>query len=151
MKSITILCLWILVPVWIFAQDCQGIWESGFSRPGTLTQPRAMAYDRFNDYLYVGDPEQFGGDPSIEKVGRWDGQNWVGLGDFVCTSCGSGTIRALELGSQGDLFIGGFFEGVIDKSGTFIPSKNVIKLNTTTETFAALGFSVEAGQVSELT
>jgi len=148
-----ILCLFVcmlcLSPL-LRAQDCDGVWETGFQRPGVLNQPQAMAFDETNNYLYVGDPGQFGGDPDIEQVGRWDGENWVGLGDFVCTSCGSGRINALELGSQGDLYIGGFFEGVIGANGVFVPSKNVIKWNASTETFEGLGFGVEAIEVYAL-
>ena len=142
----SLICLFPL----LWGQNCDGTWETGFQRPGTLTQPRAMVFDETNGYLYVGDPEQFGGDPSIEKVGRWDGKNWEGLGDFVCTSCGSGTIRALELGAQGDLYIGGFFEGAIGANGVFVPSKNVIKWNASTGNFESLGFGVEAHQVYAL-
>lgn len=137
-------------PLLILAQNCDGFWQTGYQRPGVLTLPKDMVADPSGNFLYVGDPLQFGGDPDIEKVGRWDGETWKGLGDFTCTSCGSGVVEVLAVDDQGNLFIGGFFQGVEDASGTFIASKNVIKWNATTESFEALGFGVEAIRVYAL-
>ena len=72
------------------------------------------------------------------------------MGDFQCTSCGNGSVEALVCDPAGNLYIGGFFEGVTDKSGIFTASKNVIKWNASTESFEPLGFGVEASSVYAL-
>lgn len=145
-----ILIAFLSFPIFLFTQDCDGYWQTSFGRPGVFSIPRAMAVDSVNEYLYVGDPDQFSGDPTIKKLGRWDGDTWSPMGNFQCTSCGNGSIEALLTDPQGNLFIGGFFEGVEDLNGNFTASKNLVKWNAGTETFEALGFGVEAVRVYAL-
>ncbi|MEM7373994.1 MAG: T9SS type A sorting domain-containing protein [Bacteroidota bacterium] len=145
-----ILIAFLSFPFFLLGQNCDGYWLTKYGRPGVFSIPRTMAVDSVNEYLYVGDPEQFSGDPAIQKLGRWDGDKWSPMGNFQCTSCGNGTIEALLTDPQGNLFIGGFFEGVEDLNGNFTASKNLIKWNATTEAFEALGFGVEALRVYAL-
>ncbi|MCI4667698.1 MAG: T9SS type A sorting domain-containing protein [Bacteroidia bacterium] len=129
------------------AQNCDGFWFDNYQSPGLGSIPRAIVYDNNRQITYVADAQDYGGDPRIQKLAAWDGENWTKIGDFTCVSCGNGTIECLELDNFGNLYIGGFFDGAADLNGNFVASKNIIKYSPSTQSFEALGQGIEGTRV----
>lgn len=140
----------ILSSIWIQAQNCEGVYTQSPSTPGMGTLPKAILFDPDRGLTYVANGTDYGGDTNIQQLAAWDGENWSKLGDFTCTSCGNGVVESLELDDQGNLYIGGFFEGIEDLNGNFTASKNIVKYNPHLGTFEALGQGVEGSMVYDI-
>ncbi len=68
----------------------------------------ALAVDSGGN-LYAGGAFSYAGEVDANRVAKWNGTAWSALGSGVSGIMGS-TVRALELDSGGNLFVGGFFE-----------------------------------------
>jgi len=129
---------------------CEG-WTQGLGEPGLSDPAEAMISDTHFDRLYIGGAGRYGGIPSFSTLAYFDRDlRWHSIGNFKCTSCGSGQIETLIVDDSSYLYIGGFFEGVEDMQGNYVASKNVIRFNPYTDKFEALGLGLEANSVYDL-
>ncbi|MEO1625345.1 MAG: hypothetical protein AAFV25_09305, partial [Bacteroidota bacterium] len=104
-------------------------WASRFAMPGTSQTILAMASAPDGTLWATGSyGGRWGGDPELNGLVNWDGQRWrmVG-GKFKCTSCGLGTRYALAVDADGNVYVGGSFEGAFNPDGSYVASQNLIK------------------------
>lgn len=114
-------------------------WDFNFVRPGVI----GSSFEEVlvsGKYLYAGaqNTAKSGGDATANRgLVRWDGIKWERVGgQFKCTSCGTGYLESLAEDRDGNIYVGGFFEGAYNGSPieeNFVPSRNLIKWNISTE------------------
>ncbi len=149
MKKNTILLFLLVLTFQLSAQDLANCdlngdntrWESRWNMPGAgetinalITGPDDKVWATGN---YTGN---WGGDHNINGLVTWDDERWLQVGGkFRCTSCGLGFRHALKMDSNGDVFVGGFFEGAENTDGTYVASSGLIKWNYTDQVWETAG------------
>ncbi|QNR25202.1 T9SS type A sorting domain-containing protein [Croceimicrobium hydrocarbonivorans] len=128
-------------------------WSTDFGFPGVSNgQIRDMVVGADSLLYAVGyGAQNFGGNPSISRVGVWNGDYWIPLEGVQCSQCGSGSsyYNAVSKDNQGNLYFLGFFEGAQNPDGSFVASKNVIQYNVFSKQFTALGKGIGGGSFQD--
>lgn len=155
-KTVLGMILLLVVPICIMAQnpECSGgdnaNWYPDFRHPGAhATSVNVLASD--SNYLYAAGPySAYGGASEVRSLARYDGTKWEKIGgDFICTSCGYGQQHALLLDDNGDIYVGGFFQGCKNPGNSNVYSSNIIRWNAASQLWEALGNGVK-GRVNAL-
>ncbi|CAN0192199.1 unnamed protein product, partial [Chrysoparadoxa australica] len=94
---------------------------------------------------------EFGGSPELKKFVRFDGQNYEQLGGlFKCTSCGTGYHTSMMMDADGNIYIGGAFEGASNADGTYVESPNLIKWNTSLNEWEKISNGINSQRINAL-
>ena len=149
MKKFTFLFLFLLISASLFSQNISNCnldgnddrWESQWGLPGTTEVINAMIEGPDGNIWATGNyTGSWGGEPKINGLASWDDERWTQIGgDFRCTSCGLGYRDALKMNSNGDVFVGGSFEGAENSDGILVESSGIIKWNTANQIWEAIG------------
>lgn len=144
----------------LFAQtDCiydgnDSAWVSGFNYPGTASATPTVSLSTDSALIVVGGFISFAGAfQDIRCIGLWNGADWYPImQNFMCTSCGLGYQESLTSDEDGNLYVGGFFEGVKNLDGSEIAAENIAKYNSSTGLWEPLGIGLETdnGRVQAL-
>ena len=104
---------------------------------------RAITVSATGDVYVGGNFTSAGGLSGTTSIAKWDGAAWSVLGNVLSGGGGNPTVHALAI-SGSDVYVGGNFAAAGDVSGT----SNIAKLNSSTNTWSALGVGVSGPIVS---
>ena len=93
------------------AASADSNWDNRFNLPGVDGNVHALATNGNNVYV-GGDFISAGGDPTIQRIARWNGTNWFALGQGV-----NGTVKAIAV-SGTTVYVGGQFYAETNTDGS---------------------------------
>ncbi len=129
-------------------------WVSGFNFPSIDTSTPQVSLSTDSALIVVGGGVRFAGASNdIRGIGLWNGVDWYPiLNHFICPSCGIGYQESITSDTDGNLYVGGFFQGVQNLDGSEIDAKNIAKYNASTGLWEPLGIGLEVsnGRVKTL-
>ncbi|MEJ2720343.1 MAG: hypothetical protein P8181_04285 [bacterium] len=91
-------------------------WDNRFSTPGTDDWVFALAAD--GGVVYVGGDFTQAGGRTVNRIARWDGGSWGGMGGGV-----NGNVNAIAVGTDG-VYVGGNFTSTGGGSANYIAKWN---------------------------
>ncbi len=108
---VALLCCNFFIVARVVAATADSNWDNRFNLPGVDGNVYALATNGNNVYV-GGDFISAGGDPTIQRIARWDGTNWFALGQGV-----NGSVRAIAV-SGTTVYVGGQFYAETNTDGS---------------------------------
>ena len=129
--ALAILMLFCAAP--LFSQTSDPRWDDHFSTYGVEGEVLAVLQGK-NEEMYIAGTFDLAGGLPVYGIARWDGLRWTALGQGLGFGT-SGVIYTMAGDKEGNVYVGGDFDGVIQADGAVVEVNNVARWN---------GFSWEA-------